>query len=277
MEITEKFILGKNKDQNKCEDIIFINENFAAIIDGATSKSDYDFNGNSTGKQAALLVEEALSTLNKEATKEETAIHITNHIHSFYVKKNYLEKIKDEARNKCTASVIIFSFHHYEIWQFGDCHCLIDNEYFESNKLIDFITHSNRSIMVGALLEKGHKVEDLLKDDLSREAIVPVLNHQQYYQNVPQSESIYGYVCFDGFKVPVEDVPTIKVPKDTKQIILASDGYPKLFKTLKESEDYLAELKEKDPLCYYMYPSTKGFNLNLNSYDDRSYISLKLN
>jgi glycerophosphoryl diester phosphodiesterase len=276
MEIIEKHILGKNKDQSKCEDIIFHNEHFVAIIDGATSKSDYSFNGNSTGKQAALLVEEALSLLTGKEDKKETADFITQHIYNFYIQNDHLKRIEEEARNKCTASVIIYSVFHSEIWQFGDCHCLIDNEYHNADKLIDFVTHSNRSIMVGALLEKGYTVEELLTNDLSREAIVPILNHQQYYQNIPNSESIYGYVCFDGFKIPVEDVPAIKVPKEATQIVLASDGYPKLFNTLEESENYLSHVKENDPLCYKIYPSTKGFNFDLNSYDDRSYISVKL-
>ena len=276
MEVIEQYLLGKNKEQSKCEDIIFINKHFAAIIDGATSKSDYNFNGNSTGKQAAILIEEALQTLGEKSTKKETAEYITKHIYNFYVKNNYLEKIEKEARNKCTASVIIYSFYQKEIWQFGDCHCLVDNSYFEANKLIDHITHSSRSIVVGALLKKGYTIEELLINDLSRTAIEPILNHQQYYQNISIKDNIYGYVCFDGFEIPVEDVPTVYVPDDTCQVVLASDGYPKLFHTLKESEDYLLKVKKEDPLCYTLYPSTKGFNFNLNSYDDRSYLSLKI-
>ena len=276
MKVIEKFILGKNKDQSKCEDIIFINNDFAAIIDGATTKSEYTFNGNSTGKQAAVLVKEALETINPEATKEETASYITQHIYNFYKKENYLSKIRTNAKNKCTASVIIYSHFHSEIWMFGDCHCLIDGRYYEANKLIDFICHSTRSIVVGALLKKGHKINDLLENDLSRESIEPILTNQQNYQNIPKSESQYGYVCFDGFEVPTQDVETIYVPKTARKIILASDGYPKLLKNLKLSEQYLEKLKEEDPLCYDIYPSTKGFNLDLNSYDDRSYLSFKI-
>lgn len=134
MKIIESFLLGKNKDPSKCEDIIFTNNNFAAIIDGATSKSKYTFNGNSTGKQAALLVEMALKSLKYDATKEETADHITQTIHDFYKNENYLPKIIEDASNKCTASVIIYSKFQAEIWMFGDCHCLIDDKHHEDSE-----------------------------------------------------------------------------------------------------------------------------------------------
>lgn len=277
MKVIEKFILGKNKDQTKCEDIIFINDYFAAIIDGATAKGDHTFNGNSTGKQAALLIEEAMNLLPKKSSKEETAKFITKHIYNFYNKENYLSKIEEDAKNKCTASVIIYSHFRSEIWMFGDCHCLIDGVHHESNKLIDFICHSTRSIIVGALLKKGHKIEELLKNDLSRTSIEPILTQQQNYQNIPLSESIYGYVCFDGFEIPTKDVKTIKVDKSVKEIVLSSDGYPKLFKTLSLTENYLKKLKKEDPLCYKIHPSTKGFNFGLNSFDDRSYLSFHIN
>lgn len=275
MEIIEHFLLGKHKDPSKCEDIIFMNDHYAAIIDGATAKGEHTFNGNSTGKTAALLVEEALHSMNEKSTKEEAAQHITQHIYNFYEKENYLSKIKEDPKHKCTASVIIYSFHHSEIWQFGDCQCLIDNEYFEANKLIDHITESSRSIVIGSLLHKGHTIEELLQNDLSRTAIEPLLLNQQSYQNIPLKESVYGYVCFDGFDIPIEDVPTVKVPATAQHIVLASDGYPKLFNTLKASEEHLQYIKDVDPLCYHIFPSTKGFNFDLNSYDDRSYLSLK--
>ncbi len=276
MKIIEQFIEGKNFEPEKCEDVIFFNKHYAAIIDGATTKSKHTFNGQSTGKQVALLIEEALDKLHHKADKKETAHHITQAIYNFYIKNNYLQHIKEDPKNKFAASVIIYSRHHSEIWQFGDCHCLIDNTYHESNKHIDYITSSARSLIVGSLLQKGHTVDDLLKQDLSRDIIKPLLENQQGYQNLKREDSEFSYVCFDGFDIPIEDVPTLNVPENSNHIVLASDGYPKLFKTLKESEDYLKYIKKEDPLCYSIYPSTKGFAHNLNSFDDRSYLSFKI-
>lgn len=181
MKIIEQFIEGKHINQEKCEDIIFFNEHYAAIIDGATTKSKHTFNGNSTGKQIALLIEKALYKLNEKANKKEVAHYITQEIYNFYIENNYLQHIEEDPKNKFAASAIIYSRHHSEIWQFGDCHCLVDNQYFESNKHIDYITSSARSLIVGSLLAKGHTVEELLEKDLSREFIQPLLNNQQSY------------------------------------------------------------------------------------------------
>lgn len=276
MKIIEQFIEGKNIDQEKCEDVIFFNNHYAAIIDGATTKSKHTFNGYSTGKQVAVLIEKALNDLHQKADKEETAYHITKSIYDFYKSNDYLQHIEENPKNKFAASAIIYSKHHSQIWQFGDCHCLIDDQYFESNKHIDYITSSARSLIIGSLLQKGYTVDDLLKQDLSREIITPLLENQQGYQNLKCEDSEFSYICFDGFDIPIEDVPRLNVPENANHIVLASDGYPKLFNTLKESENYLEYLKKEDPLCYWLHPSTKGFNHKLNSFDDRSYLSFKI-
>ncbi len=59
------------------------------------------------------------------------------------------------------------------------------------------------------------------------------------------------------------------------EIVLASDGYPKLKSTLKESEEELAKIIEIDPLCYKTYFSTKGLKKGNFSFDDRTYIRFK--
>lgn len=276
MKIIEKLIFGKSKNQDLCEDIIFQSNDFVAIIDGATSKSAITFNGNSTGKQSALLIENALFTLPKDSTKENTAKHITNYIYNFYLTNNHLIKIEEAPLNKCTSSAIIYSNHLKEIWFFGDCQCLIDNKHYTDNKLIDEVAYRTRSIIVGSLLKKGHTIDSLLENDISRTSIMEILKNQQAYQNISLSESPYGYVCFDGFDIPTNDVKTIKVPNDAKTIVLASDGYPAIFPSLAESEKYLQHIKDVDPLCYKINPSTKGFQKELNSFDDRSFISFHI-
>ena len=61
--------------------------------------------------------------------------------------------------------------------------------------------------------------------------------------------------------------------ESNSQIILSSDGYPKLFTTLQESEEYLFSVLKDDPLLYKKYKSTKGFMKGQNSFDDRAFIS----
>lgn len=57
---------------------------------------------------------------------------------------------------------------------------------------------------------------------------------------------------------------------------MASDGYPDLCETLRESEEKLKILLEKDPLMISIYKSTKGLQKGNTSFDDRAYISFDI-
>jgi glycerophosphoryl diester phosphodiesterase len=59
------------------------------------------------------------------------------------------------------------------------------------------------------------------------------------------------------------------------EIVLASDGYPFLCKTLEESEQRLAQQKSEDPLNIGAFKATKAFTKENNSFDDRAYIRFK--
>ncbi|AMK58298.1 hypothetical protein Bang102_007395 [Bifidobacterium angulatum] len=54
--------------------------------------------------------------------------------------------------------------------------------------------------------------------------------------------------------------------------MLASDGYPFFEPTLDQSERALAELKASDPHLISRFPTTKGFEPGLDSFDDRAYL-----
>ena len=58
------------------------------------------------------------------------------------------------------------------------------------------------------------------------------------------------------------------------EIVLASDGYPRLMPTLRESEKELECLLAEDPLCIGDNIATKGLKVGQKSFDDRSYIRL---
>ena len=58
--------------------------------------------------------------------------------------------------------------------------------------------------------------------------------------------------------------------------MLSSDGYFRLFPTLSESEEHLAEILRENPLCIGEYSSTKGLQKGCVSFDDRAYIRFKV-
>jgi len=131
-----------------------------------------------------------------------------------------------------------------------------------------------RSLYITKELIEGKTIEELINYDTGREYILPLLISQTNFQN-NRFDSEYSYSVVDGFPINVSQVKVIEV-ENASNIILASDGYPKLFDNLKESENYLNYILEKDPLCYNIFKSTKGKQKGMVSYDDRAYLKLNI-
>ena len=105
--------------------------------------------------------------------------------------------------------------------------------------------------------------------------IYPFLQKQALLQNCPIEGQRFAFPVFDGFPIQMEQVNVFPVG-NADEIILSSDGYPHLYSTLHESECYLADILEKDPLCMRLYKSTKGVKKGNRSFDDRAYLKIKL-
>jgi hypothetical protein len=277
VKIIEKFIEGKNYDQSKCEDLIFTGDRFIAIIDGATSKNSIKFNGLSAGKIAADIIFKSLSILEKEnyndlQKPEQICEFIRKRFIPFY-EDNNIDYINQPTK-RIVASVVIYDNLTKKIIQVGDCLAIYKNnskyKYLENNKLIDDITSNTRALYLSNLIETKKKtVKQLLENDEGRYYILPLLTEQLIFQN---KEIEFGYECFDGTSIPKNMISVTSVECHSF-IILSSDGYPKLFPTLNESENYLFNILKEDPLLYKKYKSTKGFMKGLNSFDDRAFIS----
>lgn len=273
MKILEKFIEGKYIDQSLCEDDIFISNDFVAVVDGATAKSDKKINGKTSGKIATEVIIASMTSMPQKATAVEGIKHISNALKNFYIENGIYEEMFVPFADKPTASIIIFSNYQKEIWVVGDCQALIDEEYINNDKLIDKIVAEARAMYLQIEIDGGKTVDELLVNDTGRKFILQVIDKQTILQNTDKKHE-FAYNVIDGFKVDESGIRIIDV-KEAKKIVLASDGYPKVFPTLKESEDYLNHLRVVDPLCYKLYKSTKGFVKTNNSFDDRAYVSFE--
>jgi glycerophosphoryl diester phosphodiesterase len=282
MIIKEQFILGKNKDQNLCEDRIFVGERFVSIIDGATSKDKKDFNGHSGGWQAARLVEEALFNIenenlfNNEGSEYDICEYIRASFIPFY--KEYDIDFKNEPTKRIIASCVIYDSLYKKLIMVGDCQAILikknnEQEIILNEKEMDEVTSNARSLYLEILIKSGKEtVESLMINDLGRKYIEVLLKEQLRFQN---QEIQYGYECFDGTAIPQSMIKITDV-SNIEELVLSSDGYPELFDNLAQSENYLKELLIEDPLLYFKYRTTKGLMKGLNSFDDRSYISFKI-
>src|SRR5690625_2460922 len=272
MRIIEQYIKGK-KDGN-CEDGLLITEDFVSVIDGVTSKSNYRLDDMTTGQIAVKIIKESIKNFNSNITYNQAIDKLTQSIRQFYIEEDMLEIAKKNTTNRLAACAIIFSKKKEEIWIIGDCQYMVDGEHYENPKVVDEIISEARSLFVASELKMGKTLDEMMEFDSSREYILPLIKRGATYQN-DQSNNQYSYAVIDGFDVTEKDVQVVST-RNAEEIVLASDGYPKLFPTLSETEKYLQYILKVDPLCYKKYKSTKGLVKGNDSFDDRTYVRLQV-
>jgi len=272
--IIEKKIISKDKSIESCEDKIVYNDFFACVIDGATTKSTALYENKKSGLLVSEILEKTILNLEEKTSLSQTIDILINSVRDYYITNNLFENMKNNPIDRLTASIVIYSRYFSQIWMIGDCQCMVDNKVYTNKKLIDRLLSETRAFYITKELIAGKKVKELQEYDTGREYILPLLISQSFFQN-SKFDSEYSYCVVDGFPINVSQVKIIEI-NNPKTIILASDGYPKLFNSLNESEKYLNYILENDPLCYTLYKSTKGKNLNMISFDDRAYLKLEI-
>jgi glycerophosphoryl diester phosphodiesterase len=118
-------------------------------------------------------------------------------------------------------------------------------------------------------LKDGGDPNSLFDNDIGREAILPFLKKQTDFAN---DESYFGYPVLNGDKITEKYILKYKV-SEGDHVVIASDGYPKLFPTLEESESYLEKVLKNDPLSINENIQTKMTVKGNFSFDDRSYLN----
>jgi glycerophosphoryl diester phosphodiesterase len=271
--IEESFITSKTGHANDCEDALFISNKFIAVVDGATSKTERRWNGETGGKVAARILGETLHLIPDNASIYDAMDIITVAIHDFYVQHDVLEIVRVEPVQRLIASAILLSLSRNEVWLIGDCQCLLDTTHIVYSKKIDQISSEARAMFLETELLRGATIAGLSQNDTGRAFIMPLLQRQQYLENNSLAND-YEFAVFDGFPISHDKVFIHKISDEAETIVLATDGYPELKDSLEASEKALQEVLTDDPLLFRRYKSTKGLQEGNISYDDRAYVKL---
>jgi hypothetical protein len=265
--VKQRFLLGKSPDQSLCEDVIVESEHFIAVIDGVTSKSDKLFDGMKGGRYAALLVRDAILALDPKSN----AVDALKCLDRAIAQKCPVDNV--EPQDRIQACAVIYSKYRKEVWSYGDCNLMIGDRVYYHSKLIDEVLSNLRAYLIALKLKEGATVESLMEKDDAREAILPFMKKQMLFANC---DGPFGYPVIDGSGINENFIKIYKA-EPGEQVVLASDGYPKLFDSLEESEKYLERVLKNDPLACFENIQTKMIVGGNNSFDDRAYISFLVN
>ena len=257
MTIIESFIKGKH-DAVQCEDGIVATHDFAAVIDGSTSKTPFRLSPSmKNGRYAMTVIADYIKAMPADATCDDFCTAITRRFADEYDRANLTHRMTVHPEERLCASAIIYSSLHHEVWMIGDCQAIVDGTFHDNAKPYEQHIARQRA----DLIRSGMSPAD------ARHAIEPQLIKAMLEGQNRQ------YAVIDGMPIYMPGVKTIHVEHGA---VLASDGYPTLCTTLAESEAALAQQTERDPqnICYFI--ATKGLVDGNCSFDDRAYIRIEI-
>lgn len=274
--IKESFIQGKSSI-DACEDGRIVTADYVAVVDGATSKSNFEIEGSTPGRKAMEIILEEISKLSPGLSVFDAITFINEGIIRYYKMHHILDEVSRFPEMRLTASAAVYCHSRNEVWLIGDCQCRIGEICFQNNKKVDRVLSEMRALVLYSALQKGFSIKSLRKNDIGRHFIYPMLKQQYVWQNNLNSHSEYCYTVLDGF--PVDPSQVHIIPVDSHSVVLATDGYFDLFGTLRETECVLLNQIENDPLCIGMgynnvNMSTKGVIPGNYSFDDRTYVRI---
>lgn len=267
IKVLETFIKGKVSDE-LCEDTFYMSENFIAVIDGVTSKSDFTYKGKTTGKLASEIIKDVLEKANKEVCINEIIKEINKEFTKFY---QTVEFPYSKTEKGLQAVCAIYSEFYHEIWMIGDCQVAVDEKVYLNPKKSDTILAELRSLILKTIKKSEVNEEGQIEaTKLARKVIEPWILKATIFANNPDSE--FGYAVVNGSDIPESLIKIIKLGSDAHEVILTSDGYPQIKANLKLTEEYLNKILKEDKDCDTLFLSTKGVVEGNQSFDDRTYI-----
>ena len=277
MQVIEQSVIAKNP-KKKCEDGIVVTNDYIAVIDGSTSKTERRFSlFRSNGRYCMQLVSHYIRHAKGNLTCTQFCNGVTRAVARHYSKRDW-PRLAAHPEERLTASAIVYSRLNREIWMIGDCHCLITSlsvadgkptaepQYYDNPKPYEQELAERRAEIINQSREPH---ESFLLHDTAREAIIPRMLETMQQQNKT-------YAVIDGYPIPQQCVRVITLDFQPWEVVLASDGYPFLEPTLQASEERLEWQRQNDPLNIGQFKATKAFSAGFNSFDDRSYIRFRV-
>lgn len=268
--IIEQFLRAKRADADRCEDVMVITEHFAAIIDGATSKSAQAAERHTPGRLLAQALAIAVREWEPAATARAAIDHLTA------AAKRLNDQRLQSNEELASASVIVLSYARREVWRVGDCLLRIGSTEYPPKNDLERSVASVRAAYNQIMLRTGKTIADLQARDVGRELVLPLLRTQNVLANDGAGRSGFAFGVINGVPVPDAHLEIVTLPTGSHDVVMCSDGYPHAYASLEEAESRLSAALEADPLCIAEIIATKGIGFDDQSYDDRAYMRVRV-
>lgn len=162
----ESTSIGKSRIKN--DDGILIGENFAAVIDGVSSKSAIIIDGKKV-RIADIIIDAIKRIDSKDAPTFAKKLTLNEFLQiiNMYIKKFASEHGISLEEQKLEATGAIYSKFHNQIWIVGDCRAVYDGKTIENDLRVDDLYTELRLEIIRTLLNHGYTEEDIFREDVS--------------------------------------------------------------------------------------------------------------
>jgi hypothetical protein len=243
-------------------DAVAVGSRFAAVFDGATPKSV-----DPAGAQSAAvrLVEGLVGEV--ERSKADSVDLLLSAL------VDVAGDLRDE--HEAAAAGALVDLRSHEVVVVSDTWVAIDGQATFFGHEFERHTSAVRRAITLQHLAGGSSVEDLLRTDPGREAVLPLLRWEPSLHNV-DAEGEFFFASLNGTPPPPHLLRRIVPSVDAQRLVLASDGYPELHPTFSSSEEALAADVAADPLRIGRHGGTKAVAPGASTFDDRAFLELDL-
>lgn len=257
---------GKESEAKK-EDRLIVTDDFAAVIDGATSSGPIA--GRAGGIVAAEAVEQTIGDLAPSATAREFVDRATANIAAA------IGTWPDETIMRPSAVAAVWSRARGEVWRVGDCHVRIDDRAYPGGKEIDRVGYEFRCAVIRARLRLGMtSLEDERQVPTLEQPFRPLVLAQHAFLNLDSDDPL-AYGALAGTHVPDRFIEVFEA-RDAREIVLASDGFLSPAATLAEGLAEIARIRENDPLMVDLVAGSRPFAPGRDYFDDTTYLRLAI-
>jgi glycerophosphoryl diester phosphodiesterase len=173
MTIIEQTLVPKSPT-TKSEDGIVVTNDFIAVIDGSTSKTDRRHSRRmSNGRYAMTLVADHIRQMPADTSCHQFCKGVTATIRKHYLpfwktdKETVIERLRQHPEERLCASAAIYSRRRREVWLVGDCQCLIGGQYYDNSKPYEQQLAEQRAKKIQELLASGMTATLVAQENIS--------------------------------------------------------------------------------------------------------------